>query len=152
MRRIKDDSSISLGYLPAATADSFFCVKQGCAQERQPLLIPVVLRSINGEAGKLCYELHTGLQATSVRTSLFHLNCNRNHCEKNGRAVGAPSMRVTRGQPEACVGTSDFPQACVSCYRAFNVVIYGRQVTCPTTEVRVIYQTINKLCGPTGAV
>lgn len=95
-----------------------FCAQTGYTQEKQPIFIPLAPRSISGEAGKLCLELYAGPQATSVRTSLFDLNSNLNHCEKNDTTAGAPSMRVTCGQPEACGGRSDFPQACVSHYQA----------------------------------
>lgn len=108
---------LSLHYLFAASS-LFFCVHRVCAQERQSLFIPLALHSISNEAGTLCLELYTGLQATSVRTRLFNLNFNRNNCGKNARTAGTPSMRVTWGQPEACGERSAFLQACVSRYRA----------------------------------
>lgn len=127
-----------------------FCAQTGCAQEKQPLFISRALRSISGEAGKLCLELCMGLQATSVRTSLFNLKSNLNYCEESDSMARAPAKRVTCGQPEACGGRSDFPQACVTRYRAFWVYHSalwktGHMSSCRT--VWVIYHTINRLCG-----
>lgn len=119
--------------------------------KKDNLSIPLALCSISGEAGKLCLELYAGLQATAVR---------RPACSIEILIWTIVRKTVERQELHPCVWHMDNRKhvdgEVISLRSAFldielhgfTTVIHGRQVTRPTTEVQVIYHTINRLHGP----